>query len=71
MNESFFKDVSKNSQAENEQFNDEAIQYITDRINAMIDIPLISEKVEGIIIQALMKIIFNLLSTRNGILTQN
>jgi len=71
MNKSFFKDVAKNSQVENEQFNDEAIQYITDRINAMIDIPFISEQVESIIFQALVKIVFNLLFTRNGILTQN
>ncbi|MBI9032717.1 hypothetical protein JEZ13_12040 [bacterium] len=70
MNDLFFTDVLSNSRKGNDQFNDELIQYLTDRINAKVDIPFINEELERIIIHAILKIVFNLLLTKTDILNQ-
>lgn len=64
MNELVIQEVVKNSNKGNGEFNDEAIEYLVDKINAILDIPLINEELERIIIQAIIKIITNLLFTQ-------
>lgn len=65
MNELIVKEVLNSKAKGNEQFNDDAMEYLINRINAILDIPLINEEVEKIIIQAIIKIIYNLLFVKS------
>lgn len=71
MNDLIIKDMLKDVKGDKDLFNDEAVQYITDRINAMLDIPFINEDVERIIFNAIIKIIFNLLISRSSVLLKS
>lgn len=63
MKELIKDEVVRNAMQKDGQFNDEAIEYIVDRINEILNIPLVNEEVEKIMIQAIIKIIYNLLFT--------
>lgn len=69
MKELIKNEVLKTLPKGDEQINDDAIEYIADRINAILDIPLINEAVEKIVIQAIIKIIYNLLFLRKDLVT--
>lgn len=70
MKELIMKEMLKNPLKGNDQFNDDALEYIVDRINAILDVPLINEELERIIIQAIIRIIYNLLFVKNGMLNK-
>lgn len=67
MKELIKQEVMKSLSNDTDHFNEETIEYLADRINAILDIPLINEAVEKIIIQAIIKIIYNLLFLKKSL----
>ncbi len=67
MKELIKQEVLKSLSNDTDHFNEETIEYLADRINAILDIPLINEAVEKIIIQAIIKIIYNLLFLKKSL----
>lgn len=62
--------VLKNVVSGNEQLDQETLDYITKRINAILDVPLLNEALEEIIIQAILKIVYNLLIVRKDFISR-
>ncbi len=71
MQEGIIKEILKTVKKENFTFDEELIQYITDRLNELIDIPLLNEDVEKIILQAILKIVVNLLFNQSKLILRN
>ncbi len=68
MKEKLLKEMLDNSRKGKSHFNDDAVDFITERINELVDIPLLTEEVERILIQAILRIIYNLLFNQNRLL---
>ncbi len=66
MKELIVKDVMKNLTKGKDQYNDDTISYLTDKINAILDIPFINEEVERIIIEAILQIIYSIIFARKN-----
>jgi hypothetical protein len=62
--------VLKNVVSGNEQLDQETLDYITKRINAILDVPLLNEALEEIIIQAILKIVYNVLIVRKDFISR-
>ncbi|MFA7056705.1 MAG: hypothetical protein WC155_03975 [Candidatus Cloacimonadales bacterium] len=71
MNDLIMREVIKEAGNRNNKFDDSTIHYLADRINAILDIPLLNEEMEKIIIQAVLRIIFSLLFAKQRITINN
>lgn len=61
MNDLVMREVIKEAGNRNHTFDESTIDYLTERINAILDIPFLNEEIEKIIIQAILRIIFSLI----------
>lgn len=61
MNDVAIREVIKEAGNRNNKFDESTIDYLTERINAILDIPFLNEEIERIIIQAILRVIFSLI----------
>lgn len=61
MNDVAIREAIKEAGNRNNKFDESTIDYLTERINAILDIPFLNEEIERIIIQAILRVIFSLI----------
>jgi hypothetical protein len=68
MTEKIKKEVLANVNKESVDFNDDTIEIISEKLNQLLDIPYINEELEGIIINAVVKILYTLIFNSGKVL---
>ncbi len=68
MTEKIKKEVLANVNKESVDFNDDTIEIISEKLNQLLDIPYINEELEGIIIKAVVKILYTLIFNSGKVL---
>lgn len=68
MTEKIRKEVLANVSNESVDFNDDTIEIISEKLNQLLDIPYINEELEGIIINAIVKILYTLIFNSGKVL---
>ena len=61
MNDVAIREAIKEAGNRNGKLDESTKDYLTDRINAILDIPFLNEEIERIIIQAILRVIFSLI----------